>query len=207
MKASMTRVANMRNNKLTSSLVISVGLALAISGCTRGASLNQGGVLPTQQSTPGVSNLKPAPLTPVKSSKLEPTSPTPPPVSKPAAPKPIPATPTVEAPKPKPVKVAKVSAANAKPVTRQALVGAWTVSSGSSNCQLFLALTKWSGGYRAAPRGCAATAISNVAAWDVKGKEVILVGAGGEKLATLYRSAGERFDGSTSSGGSISLSR
>ena len=62
--------------------------------------------------------------------------------------------------------------ANAQPVTRQAMVGAWTVSTAGSNCQIFLALTKWSGGYRAASRGCSAPAISDVQAWDVKDKQV-----------------------------------
>ena len=187
--------------RLGVAITVGAGLALAVSGCTRGSNLNQGGVLPSQQGQSKVANLEPAPLTPVKGSQLEPTKPTPPPANQ------VETTPIPASPGSTPVKVASVSEANAKPVTRQALIGAWTVSSGASNCQLFLALTKWSGGYRAAPRGCAATGISNVAAWDVKGKQVVLVGTSGATLATLYRSGNERFDGSTTGGGAISLSR
>ncbi len=94
-----------------------------------------------------------------------------------------------------------------KEVTREALVGAWQVNTGGSQCQLFLSLTKWSGGYRAASRGCAAAALSDVQAWDVKGKQVILVNSTGGTAARLYRSANARYDGSTAAGGAISFSR
>lgn len=94
-----------------------------------------------------------------------------------------------------------------KDVTRQALIGAWQVSSGGVQCQVFLALTKWSGGYRAATRGCAVAALSDVQAWDVKGKQVVLVNSDGATAARLYRSADTRYDGSTSTGGAISFYR
>ena len=94
-----------------------------------------------------------------------------------------------------------------KAVTREALVGAWQVRTGGSQCQLFLSLTKWSGGYRAASRGCAAAALSDVQAWDVKGKQIVLVNSTGGTAARLYRSAKTRYDGSTASGGAISFSR
>ena len=42
------------------------------------------------------------------------------------------------------------------PVTRQTMVGAWTVSALDESCQMFLALTKWTKGFRAASRGCSA---------------------------------------------------
>ena len=107
-----------------------------------------------------------------------------------------------------PVDVAKLEApANAQPVTRQAMVGAWTVSTGGSSCQIFLALTKWSGGYRAASRGCSAPSISDVQAWDVKEKQVVLVNSAGSTAATLYRSSEQRYDGSTTTGGAISFTR
>ncbi len=94
-----------------------------------------------------------------------------------------------------------------KDVSRQALIGAWQVSSGGVQCQIFLALTKWSGGYRAATRGCAVAALSDVQAWDVKGKQVVLVNSSGTTAARLYRSADARYDGSTATGGAISFSR
>ncbi len=101
----------------------------------------------------------------------------------------------------------KPPAGGGQAVTREALVGAWQVSTGGSNCQIFLALTKWSGGYRAASRGCAAAALSDVQAWDVKGKQVVLVNSNGGTAARLYRSGQTRYNGSTSAGGAISFSR
>ena len=65
------------------------------------------------------------------------------------------------------------------------MVGAWTVSTGGSNCQIFLALTKWSGGYRAASRGCSAAAISDVQAWDGKNNQVVLVNSAGSQAAAV----------------------
>lgn len=171
--------------------MVGLALVLAVAGCTR-TNLNQGG-LPPQQATP----LKPAPLEPVDEAKLEPVEP--------VAPKQVEPKPEV------PEEVTEVAKADpsqgAQPVTRQAMVGAWTVSTGGSSCQIFLALTKWSGGYRAASRGCSAAAISDVQAWDVKGKQVVLVDSSGNTAASLFRSADERFDGSTTGGGAISFSR
>jgi hypothetical protein len=97
-------------------------------------------------------------------------------------------------------------AANAPEVTRETLVGAWKVSTGGGSCQMFMALTKWTGGYRAASRGCPGDA-ANVAAWDVKGKQVVLSDSDGTTVARLYSSGAERFDGQTTSGQPISLSR
>ena len=198
--ATVLRSGQQRTHKVGTAILVGLGLSIAVSGCTRISGTNQGGTLPTQQRPAPVKPLEPAPLTPVDSGQLQPASPTPPPVDPNATAEPIPS-------EPKPVQVAKVDPANAQPVTRQAMVGAWTVSTGGSNCQIFLALTKWSGGYRAASRGCSAKAISDVQAWDVKGKQVLLVNSSGSTAATLYRSSTERFDGSTNGGGAISFAR
>ena len=188
-----------QKQSLVKLMVVGVAASSILAGCTRTSNLNQGGALPTQQAP--AKPLTPAPLTPVNESKLQPVQP----VNQPKpTPEPIPAAPKA----PEPVKVAKVDpSTNAKPVTRQAMVGAWTVSTGGSTCQIFLALTKWSGGYRAASRGCSAAAIKDVQAWDVKGKQVVLVNSSGSTAATLFRSAGERYDGSTAGGGAISFAR
>ena len=178
---------------------VALGLAAAVmlAGCSQSSRFNQGGTLPTRQNPPA--SLEPAPLTPVNETQLAPAKPAETPVQEP-----VPAAPET----PKPVEVAKVDpAASAQPVTRQSMVGAWTVSSGGSSCQIFLALTKWSGGYRAAARGCSASAIKDVQAWDVKGKQVVLVNSSGSTAATLFRSGAQRFDGSTSGGGAISFTR
>lgn len=105
------------------------------------------------------------------------------------------------------VAAAPPPAGGGKEVTREALIGAWQVNTGGTKCQIFLALTKWSGGYRAASRGCAAAALADVQAWDVKGKQVVLVNSSGATAARLYRSADTRYDGSTTAGGAISFSR
>jgi len=192
--------STIRNTACASGLL---SMALALSACSQSSRFNQGATTPVQPARP----LAPAPLPQVNEGSLGPAtgSPTPPPTGAP-----IPE--TVEAPKTpppsKPVDVASVDpSASSQPVTRQGMVGAWTVSTGGSNCQIFLALTKWSGGYRAASRGCTAAALKDVQAWDVKGKQVVLVTSSGGTAATLFRSSNERFDGSTTSGGSISFSR
>lgn len=184
-----------------------LGLLVALAGCTRTSDLNQGSLTPTRSAAPlQPAPLQPAPLQPVSGGALQPVTPTAPPATT-TAPQPekyVPPTEAAAKPEEKPVVVASASS---KPVTRQALVGAWTVSTGGKHCQIFLALTKWSGGYRAATRGCNAAAISDVQAWDVKGKEIVLVNSTGGTAAKLYRSAEERYDGSATSGGSISFTR
>ncbi len=185
-----------------SCVVAVLGVVLATSACTR-----------TPFGSPAASNagsLTPAPVARVNEGQL-----------RPATPPPIPADGTtgqdglrdsVDGNPPSsteaPVEVARVDPAEgAKPVTRQAMVGAWTVSTGGSSCQIFLTLTKWSGGYRAASRGCSAASIADVQAWDVRGKQVVLVSSSGSTVATLYRSAEERYDGSIGGGSAISFSR
>lgn len=155
----------------------------------------------------------PAPLTPnpvgvVRSSDLQPVAPVQPGEVDPADPNnPDGLKPSLEPD----TRIASASppppAGGGQAVTREALVGAWQVSTGGSTCQIFLALTKWSGGYRAASRGCAAADLTDVQAWDVKGKQVVLVNSGGSTAARLYRSATTRYDGSTSTGSAISFSR
>lgn len=92
------------------------------------------------------------------------------------------------------------------PVTKEALVGAWKVSTSGSNCQMFMALTKWTGGFRAASRGCPGDAAA-VSAWNVSGNKVILSDTNGNQVATLFQSGPTKYDGQTSGGSAISLSR
>ena len=176
--------------KLASSGTLALVLAasLAISGCTRSSNLNQGALPPAP--------LTPAPLDPVESSALDPLDPN--------APDPNAVDPNAP---PTQIASAEPPAGGGKEVTREALVGAWTISTGGTACQIFLALTKWSGGFRAASRGCNAPSIADVQAWDVKGKQVILVDSAGATAARLYRTAEARFDGSTANGTPISFSR
>ncbi|WP_157944603.1 protease inhibitor Inh/omp19 family protein [Mangrovicella endophytica] len=99
-----------------------------------------------------------------------------------------------------------VQTASAAPVSREGLVGAWKVSSGGGNCQIFMALTKWTGGYRAASRGCPGQ-VADVSAWDVSGSQVVLKSSSGDTVASLNSSGAGRYDGQTTGGQSISLYR
>ena len=101
---------------------------------------------------------------------------------------------------------APAQSASTAPVTREGLVGAWRVSAGGGNCQIFMALTQWTGGYRAASRGCPGQ-VADISAWDVSGSQVVLKDNQGGTVATLNNTGGTRFEGSTSSGTQISLYR
>jgi Protease inhibitor Inh len=100
----------------------------------------------------------------------------------------------------------QVASATGPAVSEDALVGAWKVSTGGSSCQMFMAKTKWSGGFRAASRGCPGDAAS-VSAWSVSGNQVVLKDSSGNQVATLFSSGGTRYDGTTKGGQPISLSR
>lgn len=96
--------------------------------------------------------------------------------------------------------------ATSGPVTKEALVGAWKVSTGGSSCQMFMALTKWSGGFRAAARGCPGDAAS-VSSWNVSGNQVVLSDSSGNKVASLFSNGSGGYSGQTSGGSQISFSR
>jgi len=169
-------------------LLVAVAVAAVLGGCQR---TSFGGMNTQQQPAP----LIPAPVGGVQSGQLAPPM-------MPAQ-NDFPAAPTTPDASAVPQMAA---AANAPELTREALIGRWSAGSGGSTCDVFLSLTKWTGGYRAASRGCVGNAAA-IAAWDVQGKQVILADSSGNQIARLYQSANERYDGSTSSGQSISLSR
>lgn len=167
-------------------LLIAVAVTAALGGCQR---TSFGGLSTQPQPAP----LTPAPVGGVQSGQLAPPT-------APASTE-FPTAPTApETPAP------QVAAANAPELTREALIGRWSAGAGGSSCDVFLSLTKWTGGYRAASRGCVGAAAS-ISAWDVQGKQVILSDSSGNHVARLYQSANERYDGSTASGQPISLSR
>ena len=97
--------------------------------------------------------------------------------------------------------------AGSQEVGRTDMLGGWSVASGGDRCQLFMTLTTWSGGYRASTRGCGSATLKTISAWDLNGKQVILKDKGGERIATLYSSGAERFNGQTVGGSAISVSR
>lgn len=168
-------------------LLVAVAVAAVLGGCQR---TSFDGLNTQPQPAP----LLPAPVGGVQSGQLAP----------PTQPQPgeFPAAPTA----PEQTMSPQVADANAPELTREALIGRWSAGTGGTSCDVFLSLTKWTGGYRAASRGCVGAAAS-IAAWDVQGKQVILADSSGNQIARLYQSASERYDGSTSTGQSISLSR
>lgn len=97
--------------------------------------------------------------------------------------------------------------ANSKEVGRTDLLGGWAVASAGDRCQLFMTLTTWTGGYRATTRGCSSETLKGISAWDLNGKQVLLKDKSGTNLATLYATGAEQFNGRTTGGSGISVSR
>lgn len=166
-------------------LVLAVALALA--GCERTAYRTE---LPSQPAP-----LTPAPVGGVEQSQLPP----------PGSSSQFPVAPTQPTTTP-PQQQANLGNANGPEIKRESLIGRWTVTTGGSSCDLFLALTKWTGGYRAASRNCA-NITANVSAWDVKGSQVVLSDNIGNQIASLSQTGKEQYSGSTAAGQPITLSR
>jgi len=187
-----------------SGLVLAVLVAGSLAGCGR-LGLNDGPTVPRYDPLPA------SPTAPVTEGSLQPLPPppgapgaapvdpnAPPPAALPGAPPPPPAAPT---------KVAEAAPDKGQPVGRTELLGGWRISSGSDNCQLFMNLTAWAGGYRAISKGCTSPELSKISAWDLQGKQVTLKGSDGSVVATLNSAGGERFHGTTTGKQPISLSR
>ncbi|MDK9695172.1 MAG: protease inhibitor Inh/omp19 family protein [Siculibacillus sp.] len=185
-----------------------VALALLLAGTVAGCGrlgLNDGPTVPRYEPLPAAPTapvtqgtlqpLPPAPGAPGATQPLDPNAP--PPVAAPGAPPPSAA----------PTKVAEAAPDKGQPVGRTDLLGGWRVASGSDNCQLFMNLTSWAGGYRAISKGCTSPELARISAWDLQGRQVTLKGADGGVVATLNSQGGERFAGTTASKLPISLSR
>ncbi|WP_274627159.1 AprI/Inh family metalloprotease inhibitor [Arvimicrobium flavum] len=164
--------------------VIAVALAaLAVSGCT--------------SSRFGSENTQPAPLPAAPSGQV--TSQQLPP---PAAPQPggFPAAPETQ------VAALPQPDANAPDLTAGSVAGVWNASVSGQTCKVATPQTKFGQGFRAGPLRCPAP-IDGVKSWNVAGKQLTLFDESGGTLARLYSSGPEKFDGQTSSGVPISLSR
>ncbi|WP_159586217.1 AprI/Inh family metalloprotease inhibitor [Chelativorans xinjiangense] len=102
---------------------------------------------------------------------------------------------------------AQAAAAAAAPtIDKNSLLGSWSVSSGGSNCQMFLTLTKYGNASRGGTRGCSG-ALADMRGWDLAGKQLEIYNDAGDTIARLYSSGGERLDGQTTTGMPVSLSR
>lgn len=163
--------------------------------------------------------LKPAPISPVASTKLSPVG------SAPAARtsainasqagaaasaqgqdlQAIPTLPTSSA------GVTRVQTVSVSPTInfgRNAVLGAWNVSTNADSCALSLSLTTWTGGFRASTRKCSTDQLIGIGAWNVAGKQLSLFNKTGGLIARLVVSGDNRFDGTTEIGGaSISVFR
>ncbi len=194
---------------------LGVMVALALAGCGR---LGLNDPLADRAPQPTYAPLPAAPTTPVTSSALPP----PPPVTAPTAstgtpvdPMAAPAQPAAGTAAGIPVATNNPSAASAPSapdkggpaIGRGELAGGWKLSSSADNCQLFITLTTWSGGYRASTKGCSSAEFQRISAWDVSGRQVFLKSGDGAVVATLTPAGQERYAGSTGSKQSVSLSR
>lgn len=90
-------------------------------------------------------------------------------------------------------------------VKKEGMVGNWRVS-GANSCDMFLTLTNLGSGLRGGTRGCAGE-LTAVRSWEVSGKQVLFKDSNGNMIGQVFKSADNRFDGSTTSGQAISLSR
>lgn len=97
--------------------------------------------------------------------------------------------------------------AGAPEIGRTEMLGGWTIAAAGSSCKLFMTLTTWSGGYRANTQGCGGPPLGAISAWDLNGSQIILKDGDGTRIATLYKSGNERYDGRTGTGQPISVSR
>lgn len=163
--------------------LIALSSVIAIAGCSR-----TGGGPQFGQPSP----LAPAPVGSVQSNQLTPAGQTG-----------FPEAPTTEGPSQQELQQV---AATAPEVSRESMVGGWTMSSGGNTCSVFLSLTPWTGGYRAAQRQCTEQA-ALIASWDVEGKRVLLSDSDGNQYAVFFKTGDTQFSGTTSGGLPVSLSR
>jgi hypothetical protein len=95
---------------------------------------------------------------------------------------------------------------SAPEITAGSVAGVWNASVAGQSCRIATPQTRFGQGFRAGPLRCPAP-LDNVKSWNVEGKQLALYDDNGGVLARLYSSGGERFDGQTTSGQPVSLSR
>ncbi len=96
--------------------------------------------------------------------------------------------------------------ASAQDLTPSTVAGVWNVNVSGQSCKVATPQTKFGQGFRAGPLRCPAP-VDGVKSWNVAGKQLTLYDQDGGTLARLYSSGNGRFDGQTSSGQPISLTR
>jgi hypothetical protein len=96
--------------------------------------------------------------------------------------------------------------ASAPDITAGSVAGVWNATVSGQSCKVATPQTKFGAGFRAGPLRCP-TPVDGVKSWNVAGKQLSFYDADGSVLARLYPSGPEKFDGQTSTGLPISLSR
>lgn len=102
--------------------------------------------------------------------------------------------------------VASLPPSTSVDLTPGKVAGVWNASLAGQSCKVATPQTKFGQGYRAGPLRCPGE-LANLSSWAVNGKQLMLYDANGGTVASLYSSADGRFDGQTSSGQPLSLSR
>jgi hypothetical protein len=100
----------------------------------------------------------------------------------------------------------QIASASGPDVTVGSVAGVWSVSSGGQSCKVATPQTKYGQGFRAGPLKCPGE-MGNVKSWNVAGKQLVFYDENGGTLARLYQSPSGGFDGQTSGGTSVSLTR
>ncbi len=152
---------------------------------------------------------EPLPATPagnVQQSQL-PAPASPPPVTATTTdPSQFPAAPTAPGGLAAPADGTQIASASGPDVTVGSVAGVWSVSTGGQTCKVATPQTKYGQGFRAGPLKCPGD-MGNVKSWNVAGKQLVFYDETGGTLARLYQSAPGKFDGQTSGGAAVSLSR
>lgn len=91
-------------------------------------------------------------------------------------------------------------------ITPGGVAGVWNVSVAGQSCRVATPQTRFGQGFRAGPLGCPAP-LNGLKSWNVSGSQLAFYDENGDVLARLYSTGGERYDGQTSTGQPISLSR
>lgn len=94
----------------------------------------------------------------------------------------------------------------ASEISTGSVAGVWNASVSGQSCRIATPQTRFGQGFRAGPLRCPAP-LDGVKSWNVSGKQLALYDGNGGMLAQLYSSGGNRFDGQTTSGLPVSLSR
>lgn len=96
--------------------------------------------------------------------------------------------------------------ANSLDVTKEQMVGGWKVSAAGTTCNMFLTLTKFGNFSRGGTSKCVGQ-LTTMRAWDVTGKQIVLMDSSGNTIGKLYKTADNQFSGSTTTGTQLSVTR